>query len=269
MKRTLLPLNALRVFDAAARHLSFTKAADDLAVTPAAVGQQIRALEELLGVILFRRTTRGLELTPEAESALPSLREGFNLFEETVRTLQAGQGSLVLTMACTRSARFWLLPRLARWLDGQEGLSVRLSLVDGMVDFTQANLDLALIYGPPPDAEGVHGRKIAEEELVTVAAPGLAAPLPIGSPEAAWTQEEGSPRLIVDHAGAALDAALAGLGMARVPRTLAASALADGLLAERGAAMPTSDDFWLCAPAPQWRQPKVRALVGWLLAEGG
>ena len=64
MKRTHLPLNALRVFDAAARHLSFTRAADELAVTPAAVGQQIRALEDTLGVVLFRRTTKGLELTP-------------------------------------------------------------------------------------------------------------------------------------------------------------------------------------------------------------
>src|SRR6201996_7089174 len=65
MKRTHLPLNGLRVLDAAARHLSFTRAADELAVTPAAVGQQIRALEDTLGVVLFRRTTRGLELTPE------------------------------------------------------------------------------------------------------------------------------------------------------------------------------------------------------------
>jgi LysR family glycine cleavage system transcriptional activator len=68
MKRTHLPLNALRVFDAAARHLSFTRAADELAVTPAAVGQQIRALEDLLGVVLFRRTTKGLELTDEAQA---------------------------------------------------------------------------------------------------------------------------------------------------------------------------------------------------------
>ena len=67
MKRTHLPLNALRVFDAAARHLSFTRAADELAVTPAAVGQQIRALEDMLGVVLFRRTSKGLELTDEAQ----------------------------------------------------------------------------------------------------------------------------------------------------------------------------------------------------------
>ena len=78
MKRTHLPLNALRVFDAAARHLSFTRAADELAVTPAAVGQQIRALEDVLGVVLFRRTPKGLELTPEAENGLDAIRAGLD-----------------------------------------------------------------------------------------------------------------------------------------------------------------------------------------------
>src|SRR3546814_14079724 len=76
MKRTHLPLNALRVLDAAARHLSFTRAADELAVTPAAVGQQVRALEETLGVVLFRRPTKGLDLTPDAGRGLPALRAG-------------------------------------------------------------------------------------------------------------------------------------------------------------------------------------------------
>src|SRR5260370_21017383 len=91
MKRTHLPLNALRVFDAAARHLSFTRAADELAVTPAAVGQQIRALEDTLGAVLFRRTTKGLELTPEGEAGLAALRAGVLQFEEAVRAMQAGE----------------------------------------------------------------------------------------------------------------------------------------------------------------------------------
>ena len=82
MKRTHLPLNALRVYDAAARHLSFTRAADELAVTPAAVGQQIRALEDHLGVVLFRRTSKGLELTGEGSAGLDALREGFLKFED-------------------------------------------------------------------------------------------------------------------------------------------------------------------------------------------
>src|SRR3546814_14833487 len=84
MKRTHLPLNALRVLDAAARHLSFTRAADELAVTPAAVGQQIRALEDMLGVVLFRRTPKGLELPGEANAGLDALRQGFRSAERRV-----------------------------------------------------------------------------------------------------------------------------------------------------------------------------------------
>src|SRR3546814_1669506 len=84
----LLPLNALRVLDAAARHLSFTRAADELAVTPAAVGQKIRALEDMLGVVLFRRTPKGLELTGEATAGLDALRQGFLQVEESVRAMQ-------------------------------------------------------------------------------------------------------------------------------------------------------------------------------------
>ena len=102
MKRTHLPLNGLRVLDAAARHLSFTRAADELAVTPAAVGQQIRALEDTLGVVLFRRTAKGLELTPEGEAGLDALRAGFLQFEEAVRAMQAGQSSKTLTIAAPR-----------------------------------------------------------------------------------------------------------------------------------------------------------------------
>ena len=103
MKRTHLPLNGLRVLDAAARHLSFTKAADELAVTPAAVGQQIRALEDMLGVVMFRRTPKGLELTDEASAGLDALRSGFLQFEEAVQAMQSGQSSHKLTIAAPRN----------------------------------------------------------------------------------------------------------------------------------------------------------------------
>jgi len=144
MKRTHLPLNALRVFDAAARHLSFTRAADELAVTPAAVGQQIRALEDLLGVVLFRRTTKGLELTDEAHAGLEALRAGFLHFEDAVQAMQAGQSAHVFTIAAPRDIfAAWLAPRLASFR--AEHPDARLVLVDGdATDFAEANLDLAL-----------------------------------------------------------------------------------------------------------------------------
>ena len=163
MKRTHLPLNALRVFDAAARHLSFTKAADELAVTPAAVGQQIRALEDVLGTVLFKRMTRNLELTPEAERALPALRAGFLQFEESVRILQDAQGSKVLTIAAPRDfTAKWLGPRLAVYGVAHPDIRFVVEAADGGVDFTQANLDLAVTYGPTPDVEGLHGKPLGD-----------------------------------------------------------------------------------------------------------
>ncbi len=255
MRRSLLPLNALRVFDAAARSLSFTKAADELAVTPAAVGQQIRALEETLGVILFRRTARGLELTPEALRALPHLRSGFSAFEETVSALREGQGAARLSLGCARGAiRHWLLPRLTGWLEAHPEASVQIIALDGPVDFAQANFDLALSYGPAPDAEGVFGHKLADEMLVTVRAPNAA------SRALGWRTMEG-PAVALPDAGQALDWAIAGLGEAHVPLTLAAHALAEGLVVECGEPVPTDDAYWLCAPAPQWKSAKVKALV--------
>lgn len=261
MRRSLLPLNALRVFDAAARTLSFTRAADELAVTPAAVGQQVRALEETLGVILFRRTARGLELTPEAERALPALRAAFSAFEETVNALQAGQGTSRLSMAVARGAlSHWIRPRLQPWMDANPGAIVQLLPLEQPVDFSQANLDLALSWGPPPDAEGVFGRKIADEMMVTVASPNASART-IG-----FRQADG-PELLLPDAGQALDWALAGAGVAKVPLTLAAGSIADGQLVELAGREPVEEAYWLCAPAPQWKSTKVKSLVSLLLGE--
>lgn len=259
MKRSLLPLNALRVFDAAARTLSFTRAADELAVTPAAVGQQIRALEETLGVTLFRRTARGLELTPEAAGSLPHLRAAFSSLEETVSSLQEGQASTRLSIGCARGAiRHWLMPRLRPWLDAHAECSVQVVALEAPVDFTQGNLDLALSFGPAPEADGVFGRKLADELLVTVTAPGG------GERRLGWRSVDG-PMLMLPDAGQALAWALAGIGTAQVPLTIAEHALSEGLLVERGERVAIDEGYWLCAPEPQWKSAKVKELVEHLL----
>ena len=266
MKRTHLPLNALRVFDAAARHLSFTKAADELAVTPAAVGQQIRALEDTLGVVLFKRMTRNLELTPEAERSLPALRAGFLQFEESVRILQDGQGSKVLTIAAPRDLTTkWLSARLAAYAALHPDVRFVIAAIDdapgSSPDFTQANLDLAIVFSGEPTAEGIHGRTLAAETLVTVTAPGAAA----DAPRIAHPHDPQAPGLTVADAGLAIDAAAAGLGSARVPATLVAADLAVGRVVATGEPEPTASAYWLIAPTPQWRQAKVRAMVEFLL----
>lgn len=287
MKRTHLPLNALRVFDAAARHLSFTKAADELAVTPAAVGQQIRALEDVLGVVLFKRLTRNLELTPEAERSLPALRAGFLQFEEAVRLMQDGQGSKSLTIAAPRDVTAkWLAARLAAY--GAQHPELRFALVgaDGPVDFTQANLDVAILYGAMPAEEELNGVRLTTETLRIVAAPALAerigstglasalAAVPlIHHPRSDWpgwfaarqavhAQADGG--LSVADAALALDAAAAGFGVTRVAASLAEADLAAGRLVPLGDADATDAGYWLVAPAPQWRQAKVKALVAFL-----
>jgi LysR family glycine cleavage system transcriptional activator len=266
MKRTHLPLNALRVFDAAARHLSFTRAADELAVTPAAVGQQIRALEDLLGVVLFRRTSKGLELTEEATAGLEALRTGFLHFEDAVQAMQAGQSSHVYTIAAPRDFfAAWLAPRLAAFR--ADNPQLRYVLIDGEgSDFTEANLDLAVRWTDGPgDLEGV---QLGSAERVTVgegewiAWPGD--PNPCGAGEDGAEDEK--PPITVGDAGEAMAAAAAGLGKARVPALLAASWIEQGRIAAVGDREPSRRAYWLVAPLPQWRQKKVKALVAALTA---
>ncbi|RME65530.1 MAG: LysR family transcriptional regulator [Alphaproteobacteria bacterium] len=173
MKRALLPLNALRVFDAAARHLSFKNAADELAVTPAAVSQQIRALEDYLGVVLFKRQARSLELTEDAERALPALREGFERFEEAVRILQASQRSNALTVSVAPSfASKWLVPRIERFLGTRPDMDVRILASTELVNFAEENVDLAIRYGAG-DYEGLHVEKLIDEQVFPVCNPAL------------------------------------------------------------------------------------------------
>ncbi len=270
MKRTHLPLNALRVFDAAARQLSFTRAADELAVTPAAVGQQIRALEDVLGVVLFRRTPKGLELTDEAAAGLDPLRDGFLKFEESVEAMQAGQASSNYTIACPREFYAqWLAPRLAAFR--ADNPAARFQLVAEEADFTEANLDCAvrLVEGPG-ELEGVEltpGRK------VTVMAAGLGEDSGGESTRAApWIDWPAFPApegaevaLKAGNAAQALASALAGLGRATMPLPLVEGALTDGRLVALGEMEECRRAYWLVAPRPQWRQKKVRGLVEYLV----
>ncbi|MEM1134054.1 MAG: LysR family transcriptional regulator [Pseudomonadota bacterium] len=274
MKRTHLPLNGLRVFDAAARHLSFTRAADELAVTPAAVGQQIRALEDMLGVVLFRRTPKGLELTNEAEAGLDSLRGGFLQFEESVRAMQAGQSSYRLTIAVPRDfAEKWLQERLVSFAQANPDIRYALVSEEQGADFTEANLDVAIrLCDGPGDHEGV---QLGDAQFVCVAAPEYKGDAQISWPGAqrdgaeTKTDSEGEniPFLKVADAGLALEMAAAGLGYATVPVLLADKDLAAGRIEVYAKARPSRRAYWLIAPLPQWRQKKVKALVEALTAE--
>lgn len=260
MKRSLLPLNALRVFDAAARHLSFTRAADELAVTPAAVGQQIRALEDVLGVILFRRTPRGLELTVEAAAGLDALRSGFGLFEDAVRSMRAGQSSKSLTIAAPRDLiTHWLTPRLAAFAATDSDMRWTLLAADEPPMFSEANLDLAIVWATGP---GEHdGTAIAEHRMVQVAAPTYA-----GAAIIDWAGSGDAMAIRCPDAGSAIAAACAAMGVATVPLCLVADMIVAGTLIQMGEAISSPSTYWLVAPTPQWRQRKVQVLVTALTA---
>jgi LysR family transcriptional regulator, glycine cleavage system transcriptional activator len=266
VKRTHLPLNALRVFDAAARHLSFTRAADELAVTPAAVGQQIRALEDVLGVVLFRRTPKGLELTVEAAAGLDALRVGFLKFEESVQAMRAGQSSKALTIAAPRdlTAR-WLAPRLAAIAVADPDLRFTLIAADQPLDFTEANLDIALRWAKGPDE--LEGVAICDPAMISIGPVEGDGPFHILWGGEQPVEGDDRPVMRVADAGLAVSAVRQGLGAANVPLLLVESEIAEGKLRALGEATPHDHGYWLVAPTPQWRQKKVQALVA-ALTEG-
>jgi LysR family glycine cleavage system transcriptional activator len=129
------PLNALRAFEAAARHLSFKKAALELHVTAGAVSHQIKLLEEFLGVALFRRLTRALELTPDAQAMLPKLREGLDNLHDAIEAVRVREETMALTvMAPPNFAARWLVPRLQRFTRSNPNLELHVASRPAMID---------------------------------------------------------------------------------------------------------------------------------------
>lgn len=162
MAQRLPPLNALKAFEAAARHLSVKKAAVELNVTPAAVSHQIRTLEEYLDVQLFHRYNRALELTDAARACLPKLREGFDCLAQAVERLRTHTSGGMLTVSAAPSfAARWLMPRLHRFIAAHQEIDVRVSArmrrvsVDGKIDVAERatietwldDSDVAILYG--------------------------------------------------------------------------------------------------------------------------
>lgn len=131
----MAPLNALRAFDAAARHLSFARAAAELHVTPAAISHQVKSLEDYAGVKLFRRRNRAIELTPAARACMPKLREGFVCLGEALERLRGHEDSDTLAVSVATSlATKWLMPRLYRFVTAHPEVDVRISASTRLID---------------------------------------------------------------------------------------------------------------------------------------
>jgi len=138
MSQRLPPLNALRAFEAAARHLSFRKAAEELHVTPAAISHQIKLIEETLGVTLFRRLTRAIALSPAGRSFLPKLSEGFAQIAAAVEQVRAHESAGTLTVNVPPSfAAKWLMPRLHRFVTAHPDIDIRIVASMRLVDARQ------------------------------------------------------------------------------------------------------------------------------------
>jgi LysR family transcriptional regulator, regulator of gene expression of beta-lactamase len=146
--RPHLPLNALRAFEAAARHLSFTRAAIELCVTPAALSHQVKALEERLGTSLFRRLPRGLSLTDEGQALMPVLRDSFDRIAELLQRFEGGTVREVLTVGAVGTfAVGWLLPRLQDFQAAHPFVDLRLLTHNNRVDIAAEGLDFAIRFG--------------------------------------------------------------------------------------------------------------------------
>lgn len=179
------PLNALRAFEAAARHLSFKNAARELHVTPGAVSHQVKLLEDHLGVALFRRLTRALELTSEAQAMLPKVREGLESLLAAVGTVRAREANQALTvMAPPNFAARWLVPRLGRFTQSNPDLELhvasRASMIDGrengsIVPVADAREDAPLVMVRFGDGRypGLHVEEVFSAVYVPVCSPKL------------------------------------------------------------------------------------------------
>jgi len=299
MARNLPPLNSLRAFEAAARHLSFTKAAEELHVTPAAISHQIKALEEQLGVPLFRRLTRALRLTQAGQAALPPMRDGFDKLADAVDLLRAHEDSGAVTVSLDPSfAAKWLVPRLDRFRAAHPELDVRLDATDKLADFERDNVDLAIRYGSG-NYPGLVVERLLSEEIFPVCSPKLlAGPVPLAQPgdlrnhtliHLEWNTETVTApnwRMWLLAAGIhdvdftrgpvfsmttlALQAAIEGLGVALASSFLVADDLAAGRLVmpfDLSVCDPLDFAYHVVVPKRTADLPKVAAFKTWLLDE--
>jgi len=295
-RRRLPPLNALRAFEAAARHLNFSRAADELSVTPGAVSQQIQNLEDYVGAPLFKRTPRGLLLTDAAQTALPALREAFDRLAEAASLLTAAVDGRRLTVTAAPSfAAKWLVPRLGAFEQAHPQVDIWLSAGLELVDLTAGEVDVAIRYGAGR-YPGLEVTRLLGETVIPVISPELLAQHPLetpadlasltllhdGSPDpddscpdwSMWLAARGvrgvdgmrGPRF--NQSSLVIEAALNGRGVALAKRTLAQADLEAGrLVAPLQIATAVDFAYFLVHPKAKGRLPQVKAFISWIEAE--
>lgn len=294
MARRLPPLNALRVFEAAARHRSFVRAAEELHVTPAAVSQQIKLLEDYLGVALFKRG-KTLALSVSSSAVLHLVSDAFDQMEKAMMKIRVDNtaGPLVVSAPPTFAAR-WLIPRMDDFHARHPAVELHLLATRRPVDFSMEDVDVAIRFCAG-DHPGLHVERLMPEMIVLVAAPGLAESLKIPDDlarcsllEDDWHLKSGAfpdwetwlttlgvaaPPLRIRRFGDAnltIQAAIAGLGVAPTWYSLVADDLKAGRLVRvLDYTIPSKLGYHLVMPENRAIFGKVVAFRAWLLDQAG
>jgi len=287
--RDLPPLTALRAFEAAARHLSFKHAAAELSLTPTAISHQVRLLEECLGVQLFVRGTRRVDLTPAGQGLFPPLRDGLDAMARGVQAVRPRQGPRRLVLSTTMAfASRWLLHRLARFATSHPDIALHLHTCDEPVDLAGGEAHLAIRYGPGR-YPGLGSTPLLPSRFAPVCSPALAVdtladlsrtPLigfewlrrDAGTPDwPLWFERAGSvpmPRqLHFSDEVHAIQAAIAGQGVALINLALVVDELRTGLLCQPLGPTLEGHDFHLVWPDRHEADPDIVKVRSWLLEE--
>ncbi len=290
MSRRLPPLNSLRAFEAAARNLSFTRAADELHVTQAAISHQVKALEDFINVKLFTRRNRELLLTEEGQRYYPQIRDIFERLREATERVKGRGASGPLSVSVVPTfAISWLVPRLSLFREKYPDIDVRLKAVDGDVDFLSENIDVAVYFGHG-DYPGLRVDRLLEEYLTPMCSPALLkgkqpllTPADLahhtllhdGSVDAwrKWLKAAGVKGVkaergpVFSHTSMVLQAAAHAQGVAIGHNVLAQSDLRSGrLVCPFELKLPLDEGYYLVCPQASADRPKILAFREWLLS---
>ncbi|EKF20632.1 transcriptional regulator GcvA [Nitratireductor pacificus] len=286
----LPPLNALRAFEATARHLSVKNAAAELCVTPGAVSQMLKTLELHLGTKLFHRVNRGILLTEAGQSYLPPVRNAFRQVAEATQRIATATDTTLTVSVTPFFAATWLVPRLKRFQDAHPDIDLRVLTNSALANFSRDGVDVAVRHGLGR-YPGLHSHRVLVVEIVPVAAPSLVGER--GRPTSAtdlihwphihdaerkgwhlWFQAQGVENIPAprgpsfDDSSLLLKAVLSGQGAGLLPAAMIETELKEGRLM-RLADTALLDEFayYLVYPAASHIQPKIAAFRSWILEE--
>jgi LysR family transcriptional regulator of beta-lactamase len=277
-------LNALRAFEASARHLSFTKAADELCVTQAAISHQVKALEERIGAALFRRTPKGLLLTDEGQALAPVLTESFERMLRSLEQFDGGRMREVLTLSVVGTfAVGWLLSRVKAFGEAQPQIDLRLLTNNNKVDLAGESLDYAIRFGDGA-WHGVEAERVLEAPFAPLCSPQAAARLRAPADLAemtllrsyrpqdwpTWLNAAGVTAVargpLFDSSWVMVQAAIQGDGVALAPPAMFARELAEGRLVQPFALEVDVGAYWLTRLITKTPTPAMLAFREWILS---